>query len=54
LDFGRADEAERERVRRALGLSQAAVVTVENPAEPAAFRFLLGENYNPCFDPTAL
>jgi polyisoprenyl-teichoic acid--peptidoglycan teichoic acid transferase len=54
LDFGRAGEAERDRVRRALGLSQAAVVTVEDPAGSTAFRFLIGENYNPCFDPTTL
>jgi LCP family protein required for cell wall assembly len=52
LDFGRAGEAERDRVRRALGLNPAAVLTVEDPAQSAAFRFLLGQDYSPCFDPT--
>ncbi|HET7009718.1 MAG TPA: LCP family protein [Anaerolineales bacterium] len=52
LDFGQAGDEERLRVLRALGLRESAVVPSADASAPAAFRFILGENFDPCFDPT--
>jgi LCP family protein required for cell wall assembly len=54
LDFGQADEADRARIIRALGLRDSAVVSTADPAAPSAFRLIVGENFKPCFDPTTL
>jgi len=52
LDFGQASGDERDRVLRALGVAKTAVVPAADAEAQTAFRFLVGENYNPCFDPT--
>ena len=52
LDSGRATSEERNAVLRALGLTGASVVPLDDPSTTALFRLLVGENYNPCFDPT--
>jgi LCP family protein required for cell wall assembly len=52
LDFGRATDDERNAALQALGLTEASVVPLDDPSAASPFRLLVGENYNPCFDPT--
>lgn len=52
LDYGRATSEERHAILRALGLTETSVVPLDDPSSSAPFRLLVGENYNPCFDPT--
>jgi hypothetical protein len=52
LDFGRATGEERNAALQALGLTEDSVVPLDDPSAASPFRLLVGENYNPCFDPT--
>ena len=52
LDFGRATGEERNAALQALGLPGDSVVPLNDPSAASPFRLLVGENYNPCFDPT--
>lgn len=54
VDFGRGSDDDRRRLLRALGLDEGSVVHLQDPESPAPFRLLVGENYNPCFDPVQI
>ncbi len=51
LDYGLAPAEDAERVLSALGLSPARLVHLADPSSPFPFRLVLGEDYNPCFNP---
>ncbi len=52
IDFGRASPGERERLLAALRLPVSAVVEQAEPASPFSFRLEVGDDYDPCFNPT--
>ncbi|HSB90762.1 MAG TPA: LCP family protein [Anaerolineales bacterium] len=54
LDYGQATDEQRQVALNALGLSPASVVEMDDPSAATPFRLLVGENYNPCFDPAKL
>jgi len=54
IDYGQATAEQRRAVLRALSLGEDSVVPLDDPAAAAPFRLLVGENYDPCFDPAYL
>ena len=54
MDYGQEDSEQRRAILRALSLTEDSVVLLDDPAAPAPFRLLVGENYDPCFDPAQL
>jgi len=51
IDYGLADGSQRLELLSALGLPASVVESAANDGQ-AAFRLIVGDNFNPCFDPT--
>jgi LCP family protein required for cell wall assembly len=52
LDYGLATPAVRNTILSALGLPASVVETAQSSGSAAAFRLIVGRDYNPCFNPT--
>jgi LCP family protein required for cell wall assembly len=48
------DPDESSALLRSLGLPASSLVASPDPQSPVAYRLILGQNYNPCFDPADL
>ncbi|MGD8555061.1 MAG: LCP family protein [Anaerolineales bacterium] len=52
IDFGLAPAGEILRIQQALGLSTDMIARLPNAESPVAFRLVIGNDYDPCFNPT--
>jgi len=52
FDFGLASAEDSLAILRAFGLGSARLVSSPDPASPFVFRLVVGNDYDPCFDPT--
>jgi LCP family protein required for cell wall assembly len=52
VDYGLAPLRDRERLLRFLGLSPVRLESLPDPQSPFQFRLIVGDDYDPCFDPT--
>ncbi len=52
IDFGQIDGSARDQLVQDLGLNPAAVVAQPEAPSIFPFRLVVGDDYNPCFDPT--
>jgi hypothetical protein len=54
-DFTAAqDESQRNALLRILGLRASSLVPAPDPDSSLPYRLVIGEDYNPCFDPATL
>ena len=52
VDYGLGAPEDLQRLQRALGLGADSVVSQANPSSPFPFTLVVGDDYQPCFDPT--
>lgn len=52
FDFGLASTEDSLAILRSFGLGSARLVSSPDPASPFIFRLVVGNDYDPCFDPT--
>ena len=52
FDFGLASAEDSQAILRSFGLGSARLVSSPDPASPFVYRLVVGNDYDPCFDPT--
>jgi LCP family protein required for cell wall assembly len=52
IDYGLAQDGPAGEILRAFGLSDSQLTAEPDPTSPFAFRLVVGDDYDPCFDPT--
>lgn len=52
FDFGLASAEDSLAILRSFGLGSARLISSPDPASPFVFRLVVGNDYDPCFDPT--
>jgi len=52
IDYGLAQDGSAEAILQAFDLAGSRLTTESDPNSPFAFRLVVGDDYNPCFDPT--
>ncbi len=52
VDYGLGDAAERARLLHSLGLTEGDVRPQPDATSPFLFTLVVGDDYNPCFNPT--
>ena len=52
IDYGLAQDGSAEEILRSFGLPVSRLITESDPTSPFAFRLVVGDDYDPCFDPT--
>jgi hypothetical protein len=52
IDFGLATAEASQAILRAFGLGSGRMVSLPDPSSPFVYRLVIGNDYNPCFDPT--
>ncbi len=52
IDYGLAQDGTAGEILRAFGLPESQLTIQPDPTSPFAFRLVVGDDYDPCFDPT--
>ncbi len=52
IDYGLAQDGAADEILKAFGLPDSRLVAEADPTSPFAFRLVVGDDYDPCFDPT--
>ncbi|MFQ5921968.1 MAG: LCP family protein [Anaerolineales bacterium] len=52
IDYGLAQDGSAEEILQSFGLPASRLITEPDPTSPFAFRLVVGDDYDPCFDPT--
>ena len=52
IDYGLSQDGSAAEVLKAFGLPDSRLVSEPDPTSPFAFRLVVGDDYDPCFDPT--
>ena len=52
IDFGLATAEESQAILRAFGLGSEQLASSPDPSSPFVYRLVIGDDYDPCFDPT--
>jgi hypothetical protein len=52
IDFGLATAEASRAILRAFGFGSGRLVSSPDPSSPFVYRLVIGNDYNPCFDPT--
>jgi LCP family protein required for cell wall assembly len=52
IDYGLAQDESAEEILQSFGLPVSRLISEPDPTSPFAFRLVVGDDYDPCFDPT--
>jgi LCP family protein required for cell wall assembly len=52
IDYGLAQDGSADEILRSFGLPSSRMISEPDPTSPFAFRLVVGDDYDPCFDPT--
>ncbi|MFV1858144.1 MAG: LCP family protein [Anaerolineales bacterium] len=52
IDYGLAQDGSAEAILQSFGLPDSRLISDPDPTSPFAFRLVVGDDYDPCFDPT--
>ena len=52
IDYGLAHDGSAEEILQSFGLPTSRLIHEPDPSSPFAFRLVVGDDYDPCFDPT--
>ncbi|MFQ5942153.1 MAG: LCP family protein [Anaerolineales bacterium] len=52
IDYGLAQDGSAAEILHSFGLAESQLISDPDPTSPFAFRLVVGDDYDPCFDPT--